>query len=399
MNPAQNPYNPGAGTPPPELAGRDGLIKQAATAIERVKRAKPAKSFIMLGLRGVGKTVLLNEFERLAETASCQTAMFEADPDKPLATQLAPQLHRTLLRLDRIKRAGAELNNAFGALRAFVSVFKVQLGEMEFGLSTAPATGDLTIDLTDLFVAIGEAAQKRDTVVVILIDEIQYIQKADLSALIMALHKISQRQLPLLLFGGGLPQLARLAGESKSYAERLFDYPPIGPLDAASARRAVAAPALRDKVAYTDEALDYIVAETGGYPFFLQVWGAHCWEEAPASPITLANAKQASRNALAALDESIFKVRLARLTERQKAYARAMAEFGSALASSTDVARTMGLAAAQAAPIRDELIKKGMAYSPERGLIGFTVPMFDEFMRRAMAPVAPPKAARKAARP
>ncbi|MEQ1709109.1 MAG: ATP-binding protein [Terricaulis sp.] len=399
MNPAQNPYNPGAGTPPPELAGRDGLIKQAATAIERIKRAKPAKSFIMLGLRGVGKTVLLNEFERLAETAGCQTAMFEADPDKPLAAQLAPQLHRTLLRLDRIKRAGAELNNAFGALRAFVSVFKVQLGEMEFGLSTAPATGDLTIDLTDLFVAIGEAAQKRDTVVVILIDEIQYIQKADLSALIMALHKISQRQLPLLLFGGGLPQLAKLAGDSKSYAERLFDYPPIGPLDAASARRAVAAPALRDKVAYTDEALDYIVAETGGYPFFLQVWGAHCWEEAPASPITLANAKQASRNALAALDESIFKVRLARLTERQKAYARAMAEFGPALASSTDVARSMGLAAAQAAPIRDELIKKGMAYSPERGLIGFTVPMFDEFMRRAMAPLAPPKAAKKAARP
>ncbi len=384
MNPAQNPYNPGAGTPPPELAGRDGLIKQAATAIERIKRAKPAKSFIMLGLRGVGKTVLLNEFERLAETAGCQTAMFEADPDKPLAAQLAPQLHRTLLRLDRIKRAGAELNNAFGALRAFVSVFKVQLGEMEFGLSTAPATGDLTIDLTDLFVAIGEAAQKRDTVVVILIDEIQYIQKADLSALIMALHKISQRQLPLLLFGGGLPQLAKLAGDSKSYAERLFDYPPIGPLDADSARLALAAPAERENVLYAKDALAYVVEQTGRYPFFLQVWGAHCWEAAAKSPVTLADAKQASASAIAALDEGIFKVRLARLTERQKAYAQTMAEFGAEPINSSDVARKLGLSLSQAAPIREELIKKGMAYSPERGLIGFTVPKFDDYLRRAM---------------
>lgn len=384
MNPAQNPYNPGAGTPPPELAGRDGLIKQAATAIERIKRAKPAKSFIMLGLRGVGKTVLLNEFERLAETAGCQTAMFEADPDKPLAAQLAPQLHRTLLRLDRIKRAGAELNNAFGALRAFVSVFKVQLGEMEFGLSTAPATGDLTIDLTDLFVAIGEAAQKRDTVVVILIDEIQYIQKADLSALIMALHKISQRQLPLLLFGGGLPQLAKLAGDSKSYAERLFDYPPIGPLDADSARLALAAPAERENVLYAKDALAYVVEQTGRYPFFLQVWGAHCWEAAAKSPVTLADAKQASASAIAALDEGIFKVRLARLTERQKSYAQTMAEFGAEPINSSDVARKLGLSLSQAAPIREELIKKGMAYSPERGLIGFTVPKFDDYLRRAM---------------
>jgi hypothetical protein len=360
------------------------LIKQAATAIERIKRAKPAKSFIMLGLRGVGKTVLLNEFERLAETAGCQTAMFEADPDKPLAAQLAPQLHRTLLRLDRIKRAGAELNNAFGALRAFVSVFKVQLGEMEFGLSTAPATGDLTIDLTDLFVAIGEAAQKRDTVVVILIDEIQYIQKADLSALIMALHKISQRQLPLLLFGGGLPQLAKLAGDSKSYAERLFDYPPIGPLDADSARLALAAPAERENVLYAKDALAYVVEQTGRYPFFLQVWGAHCWEAAAKSPVTLADAKQASASAIAALDEGIFKVRLARLTERQKAYAQTMAEFGAEPINSSDVARKLGLSLSQAAPIREELIKKGMAYSPERGLIGFTVPKFDDYLRRAM---------------
>jgi AAA ATPase domain len=392
VDPNENPYNPGAGAPPPELAGRDGLIAQAASAIERIKRGRPSKSFIMLGLRGVGKTVLLNEFERLAEAAKCQTAMLEVDPDRPLAAQLAPQLHRILLRLDRVKRAGNEMHNAFGMLRSFASAFKVQLGEFEFGLSSQPATGDLTIDLTDLFIAIGEAAQKRDAAVIMLIDEIQYIQKNDLSALIMALHKISQRQLPLLLFGGGLPQLAKLAGDAKSYAERLFDYPPIGPLDIASARKALAAPAEREGVRYTDEALDFILEQTGRYPFFLQVWGAHCWEAAPNSPITLTHAKQANDRAIAALEESIFKVRLARLTDRQKSYARAMAELAPEPANSSDVARMLGLTVAQSAPIRDELVKKGMAYSPERGLIDFTVPKFAEFMRRTMpAPQPKPK--------
>lgn len=397
MDATQNPYNPGAGTPPPELAGRDALIKQARMAIERVRKGKPAKSFIMLGLRGVGKTVLLNEFEQIAESLGCQTAMLETDPEKTLAAQLAPQLHRILLRLDRMKKAGADLQNAFGVLRAFASAFKVQLGELEFGLAMQPATGDLTIDLTDLFVSIGQAAEKRDAAVVLLIDEIQYISKADLSALIMALHKIAQRQLPILLFGGGLPQLAKLAGDAKSYAERLFDYPPIGPLDAVSAKRAVSAPAQREKVKYNDDALDYIYEQTGGYPFFLQVWGSHCWEAAPASPITLAHAKAASKTAIEALDESIFKVRLARLTDRQKAYARAMAEFGGEPAHSSDIARLLGLTVSQSAPIRDELVKKGMAYSPERGLIGFTVPKFDEFMRRAMP--EPPKPAKAAKRP
>lgn len=396
MDSSYNPYNPGAGSPPPELAGRDPLIAQAKLAIERTKRGKPAKSFIILGLRGVGKTVLLNEFEQVAESAGCQTAMLETDPDKPLAMQLAPQLHRILLRLDRLKKAGADLRGAFDTLRGFASAFKVSLGDMEFGLTTHTATGDLAIDLTDLFVAIGQAAEKRDSAVVILIDEIQYLSKVDLSALIMAAHKVSQRQLPILLFGGGLPQLAKLAGDAKSYAERLFDYPPIGPLDPKSARKAVEAPALRENVRYTDEALDYIVQQTGGYPFFLQVWGSHCWETAPESPITLEHAKAASATAIAAMDESIFKVRLARLTERQKTYARAMAEFGAEPANSSDVAQILGLSVNQAAPIRDELVKKGMAYAPERGLIGFTAPKFDEFMRRVMPEAPKPrKAARK----
>lgn len=391
MDPRKDPYNPGAGAPPPELAGRDDLIDRADLAISRTLGGKSAKSMMMLGLRGVGKTVLLNELEQRAESLKCQTAIFEIDPDKTLAAQLAPQLHRILLRLDRIKRAGHEIQTAFGALRAFASVFKVQLGDLEFGLAQQAATGDLAIDLTDLLVAIGEAADKRETAVVLLVDEVQYVTKNDLGALIMGLHKVSQRQLPLILIGAGLPQLARLAGDAKSYAERLFDYPPIGQLDPASARRALQAPALREGVAYTDEALDFILTQTEGYPFYLQVWGSKCWEVATESPITLENAKAASEQAIALLDEGIFNVRLARLTDRQKAFARAIAEFGPKPVSSTTVANAMGLSLSQAAPLREELIRKGMAYSPDRGLIGFTVPKFDEFMRRKMPPPAPPK--------
>lgn len=385
MKATLNPYNPGAGVPPPELAGRDELIESARVAVARARAGRPAKSAIMLGLRGVGKTVLLNAFEAIAEEHVCQTALLEIDPDKPLAHQLAPKLHHILHRLDRLKKAGADLQRAFGSLTSFASMFKATVGDIDFSLTGPPATGDLAVDLTDLFVAIAEAAKKRDTAIVLLIDEIQYVQKGDLSALIMAMHKISQRQLPLLLFGAGLPQLAKLAGDAKSYAERLFDYPPIGPLSAEGARQALASPAEREGVKYAAEALDYVIEQTGRYPFFLQVWGSHCWEAAAKSPITLADAKKASAAATAALDEGIFKVRLARLTDRQKAYARAMAEFGPEPVNSSDVANALGLSLSQAAPIRDELIKKGMAYSPERGLIGFTVPKFDEYLRR-MAP-------------
>ncbi|MCX7359034.1 MAG: ATP-binding protein [Alphaproteobacteria bacterium] len=393
MKATHNPYNPGAGVPPPELAGRDNLVEIARVAIARAKGGRPAKSAIMLGLRGVGKTVLLNAFEAIAEEEGCQTALLEIDPGTPLAQQLAPQLQHILHRLDRVKKAGNEVQKAFGALRSFASMFKATVGDVDFGFAVTPATGDLSIDLTDLFVAIAEAAKKRDTAVILLIDEIQYLQKDDLSALIMAMHKIAQRQMPLLLFGGGLPQLAKLAGDAKSYAERLFDYPPIGPLDEAGARLALSAPAEREGVKYAKDALDYVIEQTGRYPFFLQVWGSHCWDVAEKSPITLADAKRASETAIVALDEGIFKVRLARLTERQKAYARAMAEFGAEPVNSSDVANAMKLSLSQAAPIRDELIKKGMAYSPERGLIGFTVPKFDEYMRRAM-----PATKRKAAK-
>lgn len=271
MRATHNPYNPGAGVPPRELAGRDGLIEQARVAIVRAKDGRPAKSLIMLGLRGVGKTVLLNAFEAIAEENGCQTALLEIDPDKSLAQQLAPQLQHVLHRLDRLKKAGADLQRAFGSLRAFASMFKASVGDIDFSLAGSPATGNLAIDLTDLFVAIADAAKKRGGAIVLLVDEIQYLQKGDLGALIMALHKISQRQLPFLLFGAGLPQLAKLAGDAKSYSERLFDYPPIGPLDPESARHALTAPAKREGVEYDPDALAFVIEQTGRYPFFLQV--------------------------------------------------------------------------------------------------------------------------------
>lgn len=384
MDLISNPYSPGAGVPPPELAGREAVLQDAENIIRRVQNGYSSQSLILLGLRGVGKTVLLNRIDQIAENLGCETTIFEADSDHTLPQLLTRQLHRLLLKLDRRKRMGDEVQKAFSLLQAFAGIFRVHFGEFQVGVASPMVTGDLSIDLTDLLVAIGEAAKARNTVAVILVDEVQYIAKEDLGALIMALHKISQRQLPLIFFGAGLPQLAHLAGDAKSYSERLFMYPGVGPLDAEGARRALVEPALREDVVYEEDALKIILEETEGYPFFLQVWGSHVWQEAEASPITAADAMKASKQAIKALDESFFKVRFDRLTERQQLYARAMAEFGNTPANSSAVANLLGLTVKQAAPIRDEVIKKGMAYSPKRGLVAFTVPKFDEYMKRVL---------------
>lgn len=384
MDLINNPYSPGAGVPPPELAGRENILRDAEHIIKRAQNGHSAQSLILLGLRGVGKTVLLNRIDQIAESAGCETSIFEADMERSLPQLLTQQLHRLLLKLDRRKRMGDEVQKAFSLLRSFAGVFKVQVGEFEMGVSNRRVTGDLAIDLTDLLLAIGEAAQARNTVAVLLIDEVQYIAKEDLGALIMALHKISQRKLPFLFFGAGLPQLAQLAGDAKSYSERLFTYPKVGPLASEGARKALIEPARREGIVFDAAALDLILEETEGYPFFLQVWGSHVWQAASASPINEADARTAGENAIQALDESFFQVRFDRLTERQQHYARALAEFGNQPGSSSAVAALLGLSVKKAAPIRDEVIKKGMAYSPKRGLVAFTVPKFDEYMKRAM---------------
>ena len=382
MNPIENPYTPWAGTPPPELAGRKKILKQAELTIKRTLNHKTAKSQILLGLRGVGKTVLLNRINQIAESEGCQTAIFEADPDHTLPELFTQQLHRLLLKLDRRKKAGEDIQSAFRLLRGFANAFKVKVGEFEVGLANEGVTGDLSIDLTDLLVTIGEAAKRRDTGAILLIDEMQYLTKKDLSALIIALHKISQNQLPLLFFGAGLPQLAKLTGDAKSYSERLFDFPKVDKLDHKSAIRALVKPVREAGIDYESGALDLILKETDGYPYFLQVWGSHIWEVAEASPITTKNVVKATSRALKALDKGFFRVRIERLTERQLKYVLAMAAIDKLPGNSTDIAKILGITVSKAAPLRDELIKKGMAYSPKRGLVTFSVPKFKEYLQR-----------------
>lgn len=382
MNPVNNPFTPGAGTPPPELAGREEILEQAKYAILRTKSLKAAKSQIMLGLRGVGKTVLLNRIDQIAEESGGQTAIFEASSSETLPEMMAQQLYRLLLKMDRGKKAGNDLKRTFELLSEFASLFKVKVGDLEVGMSPVKLTGNLILDLGDLFQAMGEAAKARKTLVVILIDEIQYLKEDDLAALIMAVHKISQKQLPLLIFGAGLPQLAKLVGEAKSYAERLFEYISIDRLNEKSARQALEKPVLKEKVIFEADAIKRIIVETEGYPYFIQLWGSKAWDVADASPITLEDVKTASEAATLSLDTGFFRIRYDRLTERQQEYVRAMAMVGHLPVKSIEVADIMKMSVHKAAPVRDEVIRKGMAYSPSRGLITFSVPKFEEYLRR-----------------
>jgi len=386
MNPVNNPFTPGAGTPPPELAGRETVLQDAENAIRRTLNNKIAKSQIMLGLRGVGKTVLLNKIYQIAEDLGVYAAIFEASSSQTLPEIMTQPLYRLLLKVDRNRKTGNDIKRVFGLLGQFARLFKVKIGEFEVGIDPEILTGDLALDLGDLFVSIGEAAKSRNTAVIILIDEVQYLEVEDLEALILAMHRISQSQLPLLLFGAGLPQLARLAGEAKSYAERLFDYITIDKLDYKSARLAIERPLISEKVKFEPEAIVKIIDETEGYPYFIQLWGSKVWDIAKASPITVRDVIRATEKSIETLDSGFFKIRYERLTERQQEYARAIAMAGKLAVSSSEVADIMGITVRQAAPIRDEIIKKGMAYSPGRGLISFSVPKFDEYLRRNFVP-------------
>jgi len=350
--------------------------------VKRTLIGHPAKSQILLGLRGVGKTVLLNRINQIAENEGCQTVIFEADPTQSLPEIFTVQLQRILLKLDRRKKVGDDIQTTIRLLRSFASAFKVKYGEFEVGLTHETATGELSIDLTDIFVSIGIAARKRETAVLILIDEMQFLSRSDLSALIVALHKTSQQQLPLLFFGAGLPQIAKLSGEAKSYSERLFEFPKVDKLDHESAIQALVKPVEDAGYKYEMEAINHILLKSDRYPFFLQVWGSHIWEIANASPFSLNDALHATERAYHALDQGFFKVRYDRLTERQKQYMEAMAMTSTLPAKSAQVSDYLNISVNQAAPIRDELIKKGIAYSPTRGLVDFTVPGFREFLQR-----------------
>lgn len=389
MDKIRNPFSPGAGSPPPELAGRDSILEQARVLLGRVLAKRPEKSLLLTGLRGVGKTVLLNEIERIAQTAGYRTILVEAHEGKPLAVLLAPHLRRLLFDLDRIAGAGDKVRRGIAVLKSFVGAIKIKVGDIDIGLDIEPEpgaadSGDLEVDLPSLFMAVGEAAQERGVAVALLIDEIQYFSAAELSALIMAMHKMQQRQLPVVLIAAGLPILPGLMGESKSYAERLFSFPDIGPLPESDAIKALQDPVLEAKEAFDPAALQEIFRLTRGYPYFLQEWGYQAWNHADASPISLKVVQETSGLVSKRLDENFFRVRFDRLTPREKKYLRAMAELGPGPHRTGDVADALRVKINTLGPVRASLIKKGMVYSPSHGDMAFTVPLFDEFMRRAI---------------
>ena len=389
MDKIKNPFSPGAGSPPPELAGRDTILEQARVLLGRIRERRPEKSILMTGLRGVGKTVLLNEMERMAARWGYRTILIETHENKPLALLLIPQLRRLLFDIDRLSGAGDKVRRGIAVLRSFIGAIKVTVGDVEFGLDIDPErgaadSGDLEMDLSNLFVAVAEAAEERHTSVAILIDEIQYLNSSELSALIMAMHKMQQRQLPLLLIGAGLPILPGLAGESKSYAERLFSFPNIGPLSETEAVKALREPIEAAGEAIEMAALAEIFRLTQGYPYFIQEWGYQAWNNATSSPITLQVVQETTPLVQQRLDENFFRVRFDRLTPREKTYLRAMAQLGAGPYRTADIADMLRVKITTLGPVRANLIKKGMIYSPAHGDMAFTVPLFDEFMRRSI---------------
>ncbi|TAL73243.1 MAG: ATP-binding protein [Rhodanobacter sp.] len=389
MDPVANPYTPGAGAPPVELAGRDELLRTVDVAAQRVRAGRQAKSVLMIGLRGVGKTVLLDRMRVQAEAHGIHTLRVEAPEGRSLPAMLAPQLRQALLRLSRSAQAADLGRRALQALAGFAKGLKLKYADIEVGIDVEPEAGladngDLEHDLQALLEAAGRAAQAAGTALVLCIDELQYVAEDQLAALITALHRCAQQQVPVMLVGAGLPQLPGQMGRAKSYAERLFDFPFVGPLDDAAARDALIVPARAEGVDFEPAALARIVTATEGYPYFLQEWGKHAWDVADASPITLADVEQASIEATAALDESFFRVRFDRLTPAEKIYLRAMAEIGPGPHRSGDIADVLGRKVTALGPTRNHLIAKGMVWSPSHGDTAFSVPMFDAFMRRIM---------------
>lgn len=389
MDPIHNPFSPSAGSQPPELVGRGAVLEQARILLGRVKQRRCEKSMLLTGLRGVGKTVLLNEIERLAGREKYHTILIEAHESKALGPLIVPHLRTLLFELDRVAGMSDKLKRGLAVLRSFVSGLTITVNDVTFGLGIDPEkgsadSGDLEIDLPNLFVAIGEAAEDRSVAIAILIDEVQYLTQKELGALIMAMHKIQQKDLPLVLLGAGLPILPGLAGESKSYAERLFNFPNIGALAQADAFRALKKPVEDKGVDFEFSALEEIYRLTKGYPYFIQEWGYQAWNLATERTITLQVVHEATKEVIPRLDENFFRVRFDRLIPSEKRFLRAMACLGSGIYRISDIAGILDVKISSLSPVRSRLIKKGMIYSPAYGDMAFTVPLFDEFMMRAI---------------
>ena len=389
MDPIQNPYSPGAGMPPPELAGREDLLNRVRITLERARTRRPAKSVLVVGLRGVGKTVLLLDSSNYAESRGMLVTRVEAPESRSLPALLTPGLRSAMIRLASKSRARELARRALRGLAGFAGALKVKYADIEVGLDLDPEpgladNGDLELDLQALLEAVGEACLSAETGLAMFVDELQYVTEDELAALIVALHRTAQRRLPVTLVGAGLPQLRGRMGRAKSYAERLFDFPEVGPLSPEAATVAITKPARELGVEFQGEAVDMILREAEGYPYFLQEWGKHVWDAAERSPITEVDVRSASASALATLDEGFFMVRFDRLTQSERMYLRAMAELGAGPHRSGEIANELARAVTSLAPVRAKLISKGMVWSPAHGDTAFTVPRFDGFMRRIM---------------
>ena len=387
MDPRLNPYTPSAGVRPPALVGRDAELDQVEIMLERLRRGHVDQAVLVTGLRGVGKTVLLGAFAERAALVGWVPVEAEISPDAPFGPRIAQLVRRALLELAPRDRWRDRLRRAAGVLHSF-SITVSSDGSVTGAIDVDPIvgtadSGELGEDLTDVLLALGEAAREQDTGVVFLFDEVQFLTRVEFEALIRALHKLGQRQLPVTLLGAGLPHLPRLAGEAKSYAERLFRFRRLGPLAVPDAIDALTEPANELGVTFDERAVDAVVVYTEGYPYFIQEYGKALWDRAEGSPITAIEAVEAQAIVEARLDASFFQVRVQRASEQELGYLRAMAELGPAPQRAADVARVAGRSSEALGKLRTRLIDKGLLYSPSYGYAAFTVPQFDRFLRRS----------------
>ena len=392
MDPVRNPFAPSAGRRPPELAGRDDVIEAAKITCQRTLLGRHARPTMLLGLRGTGKTVLLNEFKRIGENSGLLVSRIEAPEDADLARLLVPELRKIMRSLSGVEAARQTAIKGLRGLRNLVSNLNIKIGDLSIGIEGAAGpepgladSGDLQFDLPDLFEVLGTAARKAGKGWILLIDEVQYLNTLDLSALIVALHRVAQSELPITFAGAGLPQVAKLAGDAKSYAERLFNYPSIAALDQPSAITAIRRPLEHEGAGIDEDAVLNIVAATQGYPFFIQEWGYHAWNISEGPVINLRDVDLARDPVMTSLDDGFFKVRMDRLTRAETSFVTAMAQLGDGPYPIADIARELGRKTQQLGPARASIIHKGMIYSAEHGYLAFTVPLFADFMRRQIA--------------
>lgn len=387
MDPIKNPFQPGAGTRPPELAGRDEILEDARILIGRVKAGRAEKSMILTGLRGVGKTVLLNAIQRNAENEGYRTLTLEATPDRSLREILAMPLRELLFAIDLSANVGDKLKRALAVLKGFASAVKLSYKEIEIGLSIDPAhganSGDITADLPALLLTVAEAAQEKGVPVALFIDEIQYLTKQELRGLIQTMHLVQQRELPLVFIGAGVSILLADLGNIKTYVERLFNFRTVGPLSKVNSDMAIRIPLVLNDVSIEDAALDMIFLLTQGYPYFIQEWAYLIWNHAQSPLITKKDVDKVTSAVIGRLDEGFFRVRSDRVSATEMEFMQGMASLREESAyRMSDLSKKLNKKQTALSPVRASLIKKGMIYSPALGMVDFTVPMFREYMHR-----------------